>query len=220
MRKASRGFPPFPSAGLVLGSRALSPNVTSRLPELLISFVVFLCVLALFQDAVLILNKCLYLFRTCAGGSSEIALRHHNQFVRKCFVYFQVHQMDMVEAYLILGSNTIISLVLLLIDRLVCNAHTWWLLNRELGRTPFDGQYLAKSPPQIEFDQQRDLTSLGTNSDVGEENGELSPSIVVVPSYRNTKMPAPPPPPPPPGALTVRGGPCYQRGMSRRDGEF
>jgi len=202
----------IPIGGLVLGSRALSPNVTSRLPELLISFVVFLCVLALFQDAVLILNKCLYLFRTCAGGSSEIALRHHNQFVRKCFVYFQVHQMDMVEAYLILGSNTIISLVLLLIDRLVCNAHTWWLLNRELGRTPFDGQYLAKSPPQIEFDQQRDLTSLGTNSDVGEENGELSPSIVVVPSYRNTKMPAPPPPPPPPGAYDRAGRPLLSAG--------
>merc|ERR1719401_101613 len=108
--------------------------------------------------------------RIMAGGSHKIALRHHNQFVRKCFLYFQVHQFDMAEAYFIIISNTIVSLFLCLVDKIFCNAHTWWLLNREMGRTPFDGQYLQKSPPQIESDALRDGTSIGTNSEIGMED--------------------------------------------------
>jgi len=159
-----------PLGQLVLGSRAVSPTVITRLPELVIAFTIFAYFLGLAKDTVLTLNKVLLDLRVMAGGSKTIAERHHNQFVRKCFLYFQVHQFDMAEAYFIIIANTAVSLILMLVDRLFFNVHTWWLLNREMGRTAFDGQYLAKSPPQIESDQLRDGTSIGTNSELGLED--------------------------------------------------
>jgi len=159
-----------PLGKLVLGSRAVSPTVITRLPELVIAFTIFAYFLGLAKDTVLTLNKVLLDLRVMAGGSKTIAERHHNQFVRKCFLYFQVHQFDMAEAYFIIIANTAVSLILMLVDRLFFNVHTWWLLNREMGRTAFDGQYLAKSPPQIESDQLRDGTSIGTNSELGLED--------------------------------------------------
>jgi len=160
----------IPIGSIVLGSRAVSPTVVTRLPELIVSFVVFMYVLGFFKDFVLLLNKLLHVFRTASGGSHSISLRHHNQMIRKCFLYFQVHQMDMVQAYIILIANTVASVLLMLVDRVFCNIHTWWLLNREMGRMDFDGQYLAKSPPKIESDQMRDGTSIGGSSELGYED--------------------------------------------------
>eukprot|EP00444_Apocalathium_aciculiferum_P036464 CAMPEP_0183489374 /NCGR_PEP_ID=MMETSP0370-20130417/181410_1 /TAXON_ID=268820 /ORGANISM="Peridinium aciculiferum, Strain PAER-2" /LENGTH=668 /DNA_ID=CAMNT_0025682707 /DNA_START=1 /DNA_END=2007 /DNA_ORIENTATION=+ len=157
----------LPVGKLVLGNRVMLPSIGSRLPELIISFAVFLRALQVAKQAYLIACKAAYYARTCSGSSQNIARRHYLEAIRRAHLYFQQHQVDMAEAYFLMLSNTVVSLLLMVVDRICGHMHTWWLLNREMARTNWGEQYLLKSPPQMESDQQRE----GSNytSEVGSD---------------------------------------------------
>jgi len=48
--------------------------------------------------------------------------------------------------------NTTCSVALAAMDKLLCNAHTWWLLNSELARTNRSQKYMENNRPWFEAD--------------------------------------------------------------------
>jgi len=158
-----------PVGKLVLGDRVHFPSILSRAPEFVIAFVVFVHVLSLLKQLYLLILRVVCDARVCAGGSRSIAQRHFYEGIRRSFLYFQVHQADMVEAYIIMCANTVVSLLLAGVDYIGCNVHTWWLLNRELSRTKQKDKYLSKDPPRQESATQRDGSVVTDLSDLGSD---------------------------------------------------
>jgi len=147
---------------------AVWPSVLARAPEFVISFVVFLHVLSLLKQIYLLACRMVSDARVFTGTSQQIANRHFYECIRRAFLYFQVHQVDMVEAYIVMCGNVFVSLLTALIDRVGCNAHTWWLLNREMQRTAYADKYLSKDPPRMEGATQRE-GSVTEFSDLGSD---------------------------------------------------
>jgi len=146
----------LPVAHLVVGSRFEGQPLSVRLPEYVIAAVVFLYLLDLVKHTVLVLCRALCSLRVpCCCGSDEAAAKRLHQCVRLCFVYFYVHQVHVVMAYAIMITNTVTALSLSLVDRAFCNAHTWWLLNNELSRTPAGERYMENGQTFFELDVSR-----------------------------------------------------------------
>merc|ERR1719330_1408150 len=88
----------------------------------------------IFCRAVLGASRCL---------SKEKKTQRLHECTRMCFVYFGVHQIHIVKAYIIMLSNFVVAAILTTIDH-VTNAHTWFLLNNELARTKRGERYMEK----------------------------------------------------------------------------
>ncbi|CAE8593555.1 unnamed protein product, partial [Polarella glacialis] len=175
----------------VIGSRADSPSMWARFPEYLISFLVFLEYLGCAEHIVLVSIRAIFLVLTCCCCiAEEDATLWLYQSVRFVHVYFFGHQIHKLQAYMVLLSNTIVSLFLLLLDKAFCNVHTWWLLNEELARTGRREQYLENRPTLLEQESQRyghtsetssnrgEQSDISASSDQGASSGELHSSRV------------------------------------------
>jgi len=137
-----------PLAHLVIGSRFANPNMLTRMPEYVISLMVFLYILDLVKEFVLISCRSFHdLSAARFQGTGQLY-----ESIRVCFVYFLVHQTQIAQAYTILLVNTIFSLLIAMIDRLFCNVHTWWLLNNELARTEHGERYMENNATFWEID--------------------------------------------------------------------
>jgi len=140
----------------VLGARASSPSVVVRLPEYVISFLLFLYLLGLAKQLTLLVCRLLYSVRRCMCPALEQdAKRRLHGAVRMAYVYFFVHQLHCVHAYWVLIVNVLVSSLLAMVDMIPGQPHTWWLLNTELARTQRKEQYLDKLPGFLELDDQR-----------------------------------------------------------------
>mmetsp|Transcript_170644 Transcript_170644/g.542079 ORF Transcript_170644/g.542079 Transcript_170644/m.542079 type:complete len:2208 (-) Transcript_170644:27-6650(-) len=141
-----------PLAHMIIGDRFASPNAYTRLPEYVISTTVFLYFLGIAKDFVLL--TCRILFTLCPCIPPEVATRRLQECIRACFVYFLVQQVHMVEAYVVLFANALTASALAIFDQVFCNAHTWFLLNRELARTTHGDTYMKKGQaPFFELDR-------------------------------------------------------------------
>lgn len=94
-------------------------------------------------------------------------------------MYFFVHQLQAVEAYIIMCANVVVAGVTATVDIVFCNAHTWWLLNSEMARTKRGERYMEKNATFFELDGLRpgfgsDLWS----SEDSEFEDELPDSLV------------------------------------------
>jgi len=157
----------FPMAQYIIGARFFYPNMVTRLPEYVISLAVFLYHLGLVRDFVLIICRLLHNCSPDAGRTGRLY-----QCIRLCFVYFLVHQTHIAEAYAILLVNTICSVVLAAIDKMLCNAHTWWLLNNELARTKHGERYMKDTHTFFQLDGPgygSDIWSIDSDSERNEE---------------------------------------------------
>lgn len=159
-----------PLAHLIIGSRCAHPNISTRMPEYVISLAVFLYFLSLAKELLLLVCRAV-LGLCCRKASSE---RRLQECIRICFVYFFVHQLHIVEAYLVLVANTVTSAVLATIDQVLCNGHTWFLLNSELARTRHGERYMEKSSTFYESDRH----GLHSASDLWSSDSESECSIM------------------------------------------
>lgn len=183
-----------PLAHLVIGSRFDNPSMWIRLPEYVISLAVFLFSLGLVKEFLLILCRCLCCSRLFPAARTGNSGPLHDC-IRACFVYFLVHQRHIAEAYAILLVNTVCSLFLVGMDRLFCNAHTWFLLNNELARTKHKEKYMeSNSATFFELDGPNYTFDLwgSTESDCsdGEETTVSRGDLEAPPQPRRSQTPS------------------------------
>jgi len=138
-----------PVAALMIGRRFDNPTYVIRMPEYIISFGVFLYVLHLAKSAVLITCR-IILHAPCFSRTR--ATRRLHECIRICFLYFGVHQLHMVKAYIIMFCNLAVAALLASIDRLPGAVHTRFLLNSELARTKHGERYMEKKASFFELD--------------------------------------------------------------------
>jgi len=146
----------LPVGRIVLGARAGSPTLWVRLPEYIISFLVFLEFLCLAEHVLLVSVRacsCLKVMFCCT--SKDRSTQRLRQWVRLAHVYFFEHQLHRLLAFVVLMANLAVSLALAALDKVSCNLHTWWLLNEELARTQRREQYLENRPTLLEQEAQR-----------------------------------------------------------------
>merc|ERR1719226_252446 len=110
----------------------------------------FLFMLGIAKDVVLIACRSINSFLSCFSRKGSTGRMH--ECIRVCFVYFFVHQLQFIEAYVILLANLVTSGALAVVDWLFCNAHTYLLLNSELARTQHGEKYMAKNATFFEQD--------------------------------------------------------------------
>merc|ERR1740121_366693 len=134
----------------MIGSRYNNPTFLIRMPEFVISFAVFLYMLNAAKTATLVICRFSLVGLRC-GSSREAQLRRLHQCTRVCFLYFGVHQLHVVRAYVVLLCNLVTAALLASIDRL-CRIHTWFLLNSELGRTKHGEKYMEQKATFYELD--------------------------------------------------------------------
>mmetsp|Transcript_57963 Transcript_57963/g.180146 ORF Transcript_57963/g.180146 Transcript_57963/m.180146 type:complete len:1155 (+) Transcript_57963:268-3732(+) len=131
----------LPFGYCVHGSRALG---FVRIPEYVVAIAVFLYMLGLAKAVMLTAVRLAHSIRfhcCCCGRADPAELaqiqkeanKRLQRSIRTAYVFFFVHQMNALRGYLILVTNTLTSLVLILLD--VCNLHTWWLLNGEITKS-------------------------------------------------------------------------------------
>mmetsp|Transcript_1645 Transcript_1645/g.4577 ORF Transcript_1645/g.4577 Transcript_1645/m.4577 type:complete len:2143 (-) Transcript_1645:437-6865(-) len=165
-----------PLAGNIIGNRFASPSMTTRAPEYLISAILFIFLLGLAKEFVLIV--CRMLLSICPCLDEPRRERRLHECVRLCFVFFFTHQLQTVQAYVVLFVNALTAGALAVVDQFFCNLHTWFLLNRELARTPHGQKYMEKTATFFELDAQQlegsDLWSSDSDSDAGSERREAS----------------------------------------------
>jgi len=158
-----------PLAHFVVGDRFANPNAWTRMPEYVISIVIFIFLLGLMKEFVLITIRLALSICPCGKGKNwnkrETQLQ---ELIRICFVYFFVHQLHIVQAYIVLCANLATSVVLATIDQVFCNGHTWFLLNTELARTKHGERYMEKNATFFELDRYR----LGYGSDLWSSDSE------------------------------------------------
>jgi hypothetical protein len=142
----------IPLAHLVIGGRFASPNASTRMPEYIISWTVFVFFLGLAKEFVLI--ACRMIFTLCPCVSEKVKTKRMQEIIRMCFVYFLVHQLQTLEAYVVLFANLVTSSVMAVIDRL-SNLHTLFLLNSEMARTRHGERYMEKASTFFELDRLR-----------------------------------------------------------------
>jgi len=166
-------IPALPFSHYVIGDRATSPTWFARVPEYVISLTVFFYFLDLAKNIVLIWCRLFFCSFACCSDKTKADRRLH-ECIRVCFVYFFVHQMQAVEAYIIMCANVVVSMGTATIDLAFCNAHTWWLLNSEMARTKRGERYMEKNATFFELDGLRpgfgsDLFSSGSDSEFEDE---------------------------------------------------
>eukprot|EP00931_Biecheleriopsis_adriatica_P075897 TRINITY_DN4966_c0_g1_i1.p1 TRINITY_DN4966_c0_g1~~TRINITY_DN4966_c0_g1_i1.p1 ORF type:complete len:2275 (-),score=375.89 TRINITY_DN4966_c0_g1_i1:31-6855(-) len=173
----------LPVGRLVIGARAHSPSLWVRMPEYIISFLVLLEYLGFMQHSLLILCRVVLHMKVtfCCIPEANAKLRLH-QWVRLAHVYFFEHQLHKLQAYIILVSNVVTSLILTFMDKACGNVHTWWLLNNELAMTKSREQYLENRPTLLEQELQRNGHPSETSSQTGHEASEDSSSSTEAPS--------------------------------------
>merc|ERR1711920_1029562 len=137
-------------AQTMIGSRFNNPTFLIRMPEFIISFAVFLYMLHAAKTAVLIGCRASLVGSRC-GSSREAQMRRLHQCTRVCFLYFGVHQLHVVKAYIIMLCNLVTAVLLASIDRL-SHIHTWFLLNTELSRTEHGEGYMEQKATFYELD--------------------------------------------------------------------
>jgi len=141
-------FAAVPFGHLVIGDRAHSPTWTARVPEYVISLTIFFYFVDLAKNAILI--ACRGCSALCKDKSRADKRLH--ECIRVCFVYFFVHQWEAIEAYVILCANLVVAALTATVDKVFCNAHTWWLLNSEMARTKHGEKYMEKKATFFELD--------------------------------------------------------------------
>lgn len=139
-----------PMAHIMIGSRFDSPTWLIRMPEYIMSLGIFLYLLNMSKGAVLLF--CRVVLSVCPCVSRERATRRLHECTRICFLYFGVHQLHMVKAYIIMLSNLLVAALLAVVDR-ISHAHTWFLLNSELARTQHGERYMEKNATFYESDR-------------------------------------------------------------------
>merc|ERR1712190_58202 len=159
-----------PLAHFVVGSRLSHPGVATRMPEYVISIAIFMFLLGLAQEILLITCRVVLTCVPCISKATR--QRRLQECVRLCYVYFFVHQWNMMQAYCILLANLTTSAILAAIDRIFCNAHTRFVLNNELARTKHGERYMEKGATFFEFDRYQtgydsDLSSSDNESEAG-----------------------------------------------------
>jgi len=158
----------LPIGRMIIGERAGNPTLWVRLPEYIISFLVFLEFLCLAEHSLLVSVRALgtlkAIFCCASQEQQERSTRRLRQWVRLAHVYFFGHQLHKLQAYMVLLASLAASLVLAALDKVSCNVHTWWLLNEELASTHRSEQYLENRPPLLEQDAQRHGHSSETSS--------------------------------------------------------
>lgn len=155
----------IPLAPLIIGDRFSLPNVWIRMPEYVIAMMVFLYLVGLAKDVVLISCRLLHDLFPCLSRKQSTG--HMHECVRLCFVYFLVHQIQFVQAYVVLLANLLTSIALAVVDKVFCNVHTWFMLNSELARTPHGERYMEKTATFYEQDY------LGGGLDLWSSDSEL-----------------------------------------------
>jgi len=162
----------LPFAHVVVGARLTEPNVFVRLPEIIIALLAFLYVLGLVKHFVLLICRLFF----SRGGEDEKTARRLHECARLCFVYFFVHQIHVIQAYMILLANAATSVMLLILDTAFCGAHTRWLLNNELARVNPGEKYMEKEKTFFEMDVHRHHGSVGS-SDIwfSDSDSDVSP---------------------------------------------
>lgn len=151
----------MPAATVTIGSRFASPTPVIRLPEYVISLAVFLQLLDLTKSFVLL--TCRGILSTIPCGKQQSTTRMY-ECIRLCFVYFGVHQLQLVKASAIMVINVSVASFLALIDRLT-NLHTWFLLNSELARTKYGEKYMEKKATFYELDGEHRFDLWGSDSE-------------------------------------------------------
>merc|ERR1711920_1004164 len=136
-------------AQTMIGSRFNNPTILIRLPEFIISFAVFLYILHTVKTAILV--GCRAILVGSRGIASEARMLRLHHCTRICFLYFGVHQLHVVKAYIILLCNLVTAALIASIDR-VSGFHTWFLLNSELGRTNHGEGYMERNATFYELD--------------------------------------------------------------------
>merc|ERR1712176_823049 len=137
-------------AQTMIGSRFNNPTFLIRLPEFIISLAVFLYMLHTAKTAILVICRACLVGSGCAS-SQEAQKRRLHECTRVCFLYFGVHQLHVVKAYIIMLCNLVTAVLLASIDRL-SHIHTWFLLNSELGRTKHGERYMEQKATFYELD--------------------------------------------------------------------
>merc|ERR1712066_1102423 len=144
----------------------------TRMPEYVISIAIFMFLLGLAKEILLITCRGVLTCVPCISKATR--QRRLQECVRLCFVYFFVHQWNMMQAYCVLLANLATSAILAAIDRIFCNAHTRFVLNNELARTKHGEGYMEKGATFFEFDRyQADQGSDLCSSDSESEAGNL-----------------------------------------------
>lgn len=162
-------------AHLVVGSRFDRPNVLIRLPEYVISFTIFLYALSLAKSSCILACRGLLSLSRCVP--QERKTRQLHECIRICFVYFGVHQVQILKAYVIMVANIVIAVLLAIADRLT-SIHTWFLLNTELARTKHSDRYMEKQTTFYELSTLRpgcglDIWSSESDSDADSRRHDL-----------------------------------------------
>ena len=119
------------AAHLVVGERIADHTFGTHMLEYVLAFAVFLYLLDLAKHLVLLLCRALHGCFVACCRSEDGATQHLQECIRLCFLYFAVHQIQVVVAYVVMLVNATVAGLLALVDH-VGNAHTWWLLNDEL----------------------------------------------------------------------------------------
>jgi len=145
----------IPFGHYVIGDRAHSPNWTARVPEYAISLTIFFFFLDLAKSFVLIACRAIFCLCPCRNRDQKKADRRLHECIRVCFVYFFVHQVQTIEAYIILCVNMAVAALTATLDRVFFNVHTWWLLNDEMARTKHGESYMEKNATFFELDALR-----------------------------------------------------------------
>mmetsp|Transcript_39687 Transcript_39687/g.89028 ORF Transcript_39687/g.89028 Transcript_39687/m.89028 type:complete len:507 (+) Transcript_39687:3142-4662(+) len=120
----------------VLGDRAVKPNVWLRAPEYLISFLLFLYAIGTVKRAVLLAARLVYCSRVRRGWKEADARSKLQLSIRFCYFFFFDHQLRVVRASVVLLLNTVVAVILMLLDSdcLGIRLHTLWLLNGQAAR--------------------------------------------------------------------------------------
>jgi len=126
----------------MIGDRATKPTGWARLPEIIISFVVFLYVMSTLKRIVLLGVRLQFYLRTsfiCCGASEErrqAALHKMRVSIRFNYFFFFDYQFRVLRASLVLLINFVVSTILVIIDVNLCGIrlHTLWLLNTRVAR--------------------------------------------------------------------------------------
>jgi len=141
----------------LIGDRAATPKLVTRLPEYLIAILVYMATMACLKRVLLFIIALIHWIRaTCFNAKQEDLDRDFKKAVCACYFYFFEHQTRTIRAFMILTVNTLVSSLLVLLD---CRCfgvrlHTMWLLNSHVAKASRDHSFMeGTTRPSFIMDQ-------------------------------------------------------------------
>jgi len=146
----------------LIGDRAATPKLVTRLPEYLIAILVYMATMACLKRLLLFLISLVHAIRAaCFRAKQEDLEREFKMAVRACYFYFFEHQTRTIRAFMIITINLIVSAFLVLLD---CRCfgvrlHTMWLLNSHVAKASPDHSYMeGNRRPSFIMDESMSMT--------------------------------------------------------------